>query len=116
MIHMLSRFNLKENADPEAFAQGYARLAAEMRAAGMAEATGPVGRRVGDTPMDTDADDAPEYYAIMTFRDRAQLDAAYAHLLSAGGAAPTSGAHNTVTAMICDPVFTCSSLWKVVGR
>ena len=111
MIHMLSRFDLKPSAALDDFAADYAQAFDDMRALGLAEATSPVGRRIPDTQMDTDAADAREYYATMTFRDREQLDAAYQRLI-ATRKDPAFAAHWRVTRAILRPVFT---VWEDHG-
>lgn len=105
MIHMLSRFDLKEGADFERFRQDYASFANEMRARGLIEGSGPLGRRHANTPMDTDEEWRQGYFAVMTFRDRDQLDAAYAHIETATPA--ESAAHRAVLTVLQNAVFTC---------
>ena len=107
MIHMLSRFDLKPGFNPGEFAENYARVVDDMRAEGLAEATGAVGRRERGTPMDTDAVDAQEFYAVMTFRDRAQLDAAYERLLGDRTGLRRLPSHEYVKQAVSNPVFTC---------
>ena len=46
MIHMLSRFDLKQNVRIEQFREAYEAFAAHMQARGMVEASGKIGRRV----------------------------------------------------------------------
>ena len=105
MIHMLSRFDLKPEVSFEAFRTNYFNFAEQMRTNGLIEATSKIGRRELDTPMDTDDEDAQDYYAIMSFRDRRQLDEAYAYLTNPD----VSGAreHTTVHDSILNSVFTC---------
>jgi len=107
MIHMLSRFDLKASADLDEFTAAYARLVANMRALDLAESTGPVGQRLDQTDMDTDAADAPRYYAVMNFRDRAQLDAAYTFLLTQPDDPSHKADHGCVKRSVARPVFTC---------
>ncbi len=107
MIQMLSRFDLKPGIAFDAFAEHYFGFAEEMRERELIVSTGPIGRRIADTPMDTDADDAPEFYAVMTFRDRAQLDAAYAYM--EGRSSTVSKHHAVVHRAVANPVFTCWS-------
>ena len=80
MIHMLSRFDLKPGTELEGFAADYYGFVERAKQLDLAVSTGKIGRRVSDTPMDTDADDAQEYYVIMSFRDREQLDRAYDYM------------------------------------
>ena len=78
MIHMLSSFDLKPGEDFAIFQSDYTDFVADLRAAGIIEGAGPLGARVSDTPMDTDDERDHEYFAVMSFRDRTQVDAAYA--------------------------------------
>ena len=105
MIHMLSRFDLKPEVDLQAFRSSYHVFCERMQAEGLLVETGEIGRRESDTPMDTDEDQAPEYYSLMSFRDRQQLDAAYAYIegLDAQGKAD----HVAVSDAVLGPVFTC---------
>ena len=105
MIHMLSRFNLKPGVTPETFRKDYLDLVAQMKALNLVEGTGEVGRRERATPMDTDADSAPEFYAVMSFRDRDQLDRSYAYLTDRDANMATS--HPAVNSAVIDAVFTC---------
>lgn len=105
MIHMLSRFDLKPGVDLQAFQSSYKVFCEEMRAKGLLVETGEIGRRVSDTPMDTDTDQAPEYYSVMSFRDRQQLDAAYDHI--EGLRARDKADHVAVSGAVLGPVFTC---------
>lgn len=102
---MISCFNLAEGVDIDAFRTGYAAFFEEMRKAGLAEATGPIGRQVNDTPMDTDDERDHAFFVVMTFRDRAQMDEAYAHIER--HVAPGEDEHNGVMGMVRDPVFIC---------
>ena len=76
-----------------------------MKSAGLLESSGALGRRVSDTPMDTDDESAPEYYAVMSFRDREQLDSAYDYLSDAD--VRERSAHPTVHHTVANFVFTC---------
>ena len=107
MIHMLSRFNLKSGIDPKVFADRYLQLVAEMQSRNLAETSGPVGRRFADTPMDTDAPEAQEYYAVMIFRDAVQLNSAYAFLNSTQAHSADAKTHEFIKDAVETPVFTC---------
>jgi hypothetical protein len=67
--------------------------------------SGPVGRRQSDTPMDTDDERNHEYFAIMSFRDRAQVDAAYAYIMKHVELGESS--HSSVYERVENPVFIC---------
>ena len=109
MIHMLSRFDLKPGVKFASFRTSYAEFVERMRVEGLVEATGKIGRREANTPMDTDDEKAPEYYVIMSFRDRRQLDEAYAYMAAANGQDAT--AHAAVHQAVINFVFTC---WRDV--
>lgn len=105
MFHMLSCFNLLPEEDIETFTQNYRNFVEEMQRIGLVETTGPIGRRQNDTPMDTDDERNHEYFVVMSFRDRAQVDAAYAHIEQHFG--PSDAAHDRVYTRVVDPVFIC---------
>jgi len=98
---MLGRFDLRPGIDDADFRAAYALFATRLKAEGLIASAGPMGRREADTPMDTDAPGMPEYFAIMSFRDRRQLDAAYARFK-----ASISG-HEAVLAGVRNSIFTC---------
>ncbi|MEM7294686.1 MAG: hypothetical protein AAF420_15000 [Pseudomonadota bacterium] len=105
MFQMLSCFNLPSEEDLDLFRENYAHFVEEMRSAGLVEGSGPIGRRQSDTPMDTDEERHHEYFSVMTFRDREQVDAAYAHIMEHQG--PTDEAHNNIYTKVTDPIFIC---------
>lgn len=105
MIHMLSRFDLKPGIDPATFQAHYDAFFEQMRAAGLAERTGKVGRREADTPMDTDDDNTQTHYVVMSFKDRDQMDRAYEHIV--GSDERSRSAHPAVHRSITNSVFTC---------
>ena len=105
MFHMLSCFNLKPGEDIAAFQRTYADFLAYMKSAGLVENGGPIGRRQSDTPMDTDAERDHEYFAVISFKDRAQVDAAYAVIMK--HLEPGDSSHNAVYRKVEDPVFIC---------
>ena len=105
MFHMISCFNLKPGEDIETFRSAYALFVGEMKTIDLVESSGPIGRRQNDTPMDTDETRDHEYFAVMSFRDRSQVDAAYDHIMQHVGSADT--AHDAVYTRVLDPVFIC---------
>ncbi len=107
MIHMLSRFDLKSGHTLETFKKDYLEFCDRMIEKGLVVSTSTVGQRILDTPMDTDKEEAPEYYAVMTFRDRNQLDQAYAYIASSESGSMDLDAHQRVNDVILNPVFTC---------
>lgn len=107
MIHMLSRFDVIAGVDPAEFAAAYARLSDVMVAQELLVSSTPVGRRLADTPMDTDQTCTTRFFSVMTFRDRAQLDKAYAHLLHPPVSGEDTETHEFVKSACTAPVFTC---------
>ncbi len=105
MFHMLSCFKLKPGEDINSFRRNYDAFVADMKSIDLVVASGPIGRRQSDTPMDTDDERDHEYFAIMSFRDRTQVDAAYAYIKR--HVEPGEITHNNVIARIVDPVFIC---------
>lgn len=105
MFHMLSCFNLRPGEDIATFAAAYTSFVDEMRALDLVDSTGPIGQRQNDTPMDTDDERNHAYFVVMSFRDRAQVDAAYAHIEQHFG--PSDRAHDEVHTRVADPVFIC---------
>ena len=105
MFHMLSCFNLNPGEDIESLGRAYVEFVEAMKAIDLVESSGPVGRRQNDTPMDTDEERDHEYFALMSFRDRAQVDAAYDHIMLHAGA--TDAAHDRVYTRVSHPVFIC---------
>ena len=105
MVHMLSCFNLPASESIESYSVGYRAFVKEMQQIGLVESSGPIGRRHSNTPMDTDDERDHEYFVIMSFRDRQQVDAAYDHILKHLGA--SVDAHAGVKLPVDDPVFIC---------
>ena len=105
MIHMLSSFDLKPGQDFAQFQADYTAFLADLRAADMIVDAGPLGARVADTPMDTDDERTQAYQSVLTFRDRAQLDAAYAHIEAAQ--TPSTASHLTMFRRVTNAVFLC---------
>ena len=105
MIHMLSAFDLKDGEKLETFRKAYAEFLKDLEQDDLIVAAGPVGIRVSDTPMDTNGGATQRYFSTMSFRDRAQLDAAYARIEQ--GVSDATGAHKGVILRIENAVFTC---------
>ena len=105
MFHMLSCFNLQPGESIRTFQANYQNFVEEMRAIDLVESTSSIGRRQDDTPMDTDDERNHEFFVVMSFRDRAQVDAAYAHIEQHFG--PSDAAHDQVYTKVLNPVFIC---------
>ncbi|MBT4890643.1 MAG: hypothetical protein HON65_13930 [Rhodospirillales bacterium] len=105
MFHMLTCFNLKPGEDIEAFRNAYTDFVDCMINMDMVESTGPIGQRQSDTPMDTDEERNHQYFVTMSFRDRTQVDIAYAHIMK--HVEPGESTHNTMYLKTRDPIFIC---------
>ena len=111
MIHMLSKFDLKQK-NIEEFNEDYFRFIEIILNLGLIDSAGPIGQRIKNTPMDTAGDQDPEFYSIMSFRDREQLDAAYDYLLNSDITPEVQITHKAVQNAVANPVFTC---WQDIG-
>ncbi len=105
MIHMLSSFNLRDGEDLETFRADYTAFIADLTAAGIIASAGPIGIRVSDTPMDTDDANPCQLFSILSFHNRAHLDAAYAHIEARAKLGTKS--HIRMYMHLRDTVFTC---------
>jgi hypothetical protein len=102
---MLTCFKLNRGVEIEDFHKAYTDFVKYMRNQGLVETTGSIGERQNDTRMDTDKERDHKYFVIMSFRDRAQVDAAYAHLKPHTD--PAESVHKAVYSKVQDPVFIC---------
>jgi hypothetical protein len=105
MFHMLTCFDLAPGVEIGAFQAAYSDLVVHLQGIDLVAGTGPIGRRQSDTPMDTDGERDHEYFVVMSFRDRAQVDLAYGQFLL--HQEPTHSAHNAVRSLMRNPVFIC---------
>ncbi len=105
MFHMLTCFDLAPDVEIGAFRAAYSDFVTHLRSINLVAGTGPIGRHQSETPMDTDSERDHQYFVIMPFRDRAQVDVAYAQFLSRQE--PTQSVHHKVQTMMQNPVFIC---------
>ncbi len=105
MFHMLTCFDLKHGENIIDFRSAYADFVAYMKSVDLVEYSGLIGRRQSDTPMDTDGERDHEYFVIMSFKDRNQVDAAYAYMTK--HIEPGDSTHNEVYKRVENPVFIC---------
>ena len=105
MFYMLSCFSLKPDVSIDDFGLSYSAFVEEMKLAGLVESTGKIGRRQKDTPMDTDDERDHEYFVVMSFLDRTQVDRAYAHIMR--HIEPGEKTHDSVYSKVVDPIFIC---------
>jgi len=111
MIHMLSAFDLGDDEVMSDFQVAYAAFVADLENAGLIAFASPLGARHADSPMDTDDTRAHTLFSILSFRDRAQLDAAYAHIEAR--AHPGTASHGDMYARVRNAVFTC---WEDIAQ
>jgi len=105
MFHMLTCFDLKPGIDLGAFRTAYLDFVAYMQSIDLVDSTGPIGQRQNDTRMDSDKERDHEYFVIMSFRDRPQVDAAYAKLVP--HVEPAESAHKAVYSKVINQIFIC---------
>ena len=109
MIQMLSCFNLQPQDDIESFHKAYLEFLTELKLLDLVYDTGPLGKRENDTPMDTDNERHHQFFVLMRFRDRLQMDLAYAHIEQHTGT--TDKTHNAILGKVRDPIFIC---WREI--
>jgi hypothetical protein len=107
LIHMLSKFDLAGGENIQDFHLSYDKFVDLMRDRDLVDGTGKIGRRVVGSPMDTAGPNEPEFYSVMSFRDRKQLDAAYAYMLDPDADVQSSSTHRQVNKSVTNAVFTC---------
>jgi len=105
MYTMLSAFDLKPGIELAMFRSRYADFMSAMCEAGLVESAGPLQLRVSNTPMDTNEAWTHQFFTLMTFRDREQLDASYDVIAGRTGAGFAE--HIDVRRWVKNPVFTC---------
>ena len=102
---MLSAFDLAPGADETEFRALYDAFVNQLLQQGLIVTATPVGRRLSATPMDTDRERSQEFFSVMGFSDRSQLDAAYAHIESR--LRPATAPHSDMYRHISNAVFLC---------
>ncbi len=105
MFLMLSSFNLRAGESERSCQQAINEFDRCMREAKLLHSVGPLGKRVSNTPMDTDDDRALQYYFLSYFDTREQCDKAYD--LIEQGVEPNKSIHQTMIRKVSDAVFTC---------
>jgi hypothetical protein len=105
MFYMLTCFHLKPNVQLDEFRAAYSNFVKYMQGKDLVAGTGAIGERQNDTKMDTDKERDHKYFVLMSFRDRAQVDAAHAHLIP--HAEPAESAHKAVYSKAHNPIFIC---------
>lgn len=110
MFHMLSCFDLKPGETIDVFQSAYQEFVAQMKELDLVDGSGPIGERQSDTPMDTDDERDHQYFTVMSFRDRKQVDDAYAYILRHVN--PGDDEHDSMYSKVENPVFIC---WQDVS-
>ena len=105
MIHMLSSFDLNTNEDWNIFASDFDNFINTLKSTGIILGSDPLGHRVDDTPMDTDIERRQRCFSVIHFRDRAQLDSAYAHIQA--NTQPGTAIHLRMYRRLTNAVFLC---------
>jgi len=105
VFHMLVCFDLKPQVSLGEFKDSISKFSKHLEELGLAAGVSPVGKRQSDTPLDTDKERAHQYFATMSFRDRAQANAAYDYLKQ--HIEPGHGIHRAVNSKAANPIFIC---------
>jgi hypothetical protein len=105
MFHMLTCFNLRPGEALGAVQQALDVSTAHMQEHDLVVSNSPIGLRQSDTPMDTDGERHHQYFTTTTFRDRAQVDAAYDYIKA--HTEPGFTIHNAVYSRVQDAIFIC---------
>ncbi|MEO0752687.1 MAG: DUF6614 family protein [Pseudomonadota bacterium] len=104
-VHLLSAFDLRPGVDEDTFTDAYGTFVRELYDADLIADARPMGRRITDTPMDTDEERSHQFFTILTFRNRAHMEAAYAHIEARMRA--VTGEHAAMYARTANTIFTC---------
>ena len=101
---LLNLFSLKPSVERAVFDDAWQVFAAYLVEADLAADCGKVRNRVPGSGYDTDDERAHQLMAVITFRDQAQADAAWAAIEA--NAPPLAPLHRAVFARVHDPIFT----------
>jgi hypothetical protein len=105
MLHLHTSFDLDADISIREFSEGLREFSALMQAEGLLESTGQIAERCLHPIMDTDGQRSHQYFFVMSFKDRAQCDAAVSYI-QAQHATPDK-AHKNVYQHVVDPIFSC---------
>lgn len=104
MPHLLSQFDLKPDVPRARFQAAWSDFVRCLVDMDLAVSGGPLHVRQPQSGYDTDAERGQSLMTLITFRDQAQADAAWAAI---EGRHPTLGPrHRTALSLVHDPVFT----------
>ncbi len=105
MLHLHTSFDLAPDVSIADYQKALDEFSEDMLARGLLQSTGPIMERCHHPVMDTDEDRAHQYFFVMTFADRAQCDAAVAHIKA--GDTDSDPIHRAVYKDIIHPIFSC---------
>lgn len=105
MFHMLTCFDLKPGVSIEDFRGALAAYTAHLREIDLVDRSSPIGIRQSDTILDSDGERDHQYFTTMSFRDRAQADAAVDYIKSREK--PGDEIHRAVYSKVQNQVFIC---------
>ena len=105
MFHMLTCFDLKPDVEIGAFGAALADYTVHLQALDLVQSNGPIGQRKSDTILDTDGDRHNQYFNTMSFRDRAQADAAADYIKA--HTEPGPSIHHAVYSKVQNQIFIC---------
>ncbi len=105
VFHMLTCFDLRAGIELGDFRRALANYTAHLQELDLVDGHSPIGRRQSDTILDTDSERNHQYFITMTFRDRAQADAAVGYIKS--HTEPGQSIHHTVYSKVQDQIFIC---------
>lgn len=103
--HLLTTCSLKAGVSSEQFEQALAALVEELVGLGLLQGRSAIGRRHRHEIMDTDTEREHDYAFILSFRDRAQCDAAVRHITAASDR--TGSTHSDLLGLVRNPIFSC---------
>ncbi len=105
MFHMLTCFNLRPGIELGVFGKALADYTAHLQELDLVEINSPIGQRQSDTILDTDGERHHQYFTTMSFRDRAQADAAVDYIKAR--TEPGHSIHHAVYSKVQDQIFIC---------
>lgn len=105
MFHMHMAFDLRGGIKISQFRVRWDAFIDHLREEGLIASAGPIAERRSDTPRDTDEARAHRYFAVITFHDRAQSEAAWDWIEPR--LQPTDEKHRSVYSLVSDPIFSC---------
>lgn len=102
---MHTTFDLRDGVDLARFRAAWDAFLAHLQARDLVVAASPIAERRSDTGLDTDDARPHGYFVVMSFRDRAQSEAAWDAVAPRRDA--TEALHLGVFRLVSDPIFAC---------